>query len=350
MTFEVFRSPAEFKFSSAATGEIEGYGAVFGNVDSHGDVIEPGAFRETLAERAKAGRPFPPMRKMHGLNSLDPIGVWEKMSEDANGLYVKGRLVGLDTEIGRRNYAMVRDGAMRGLSIGYKVKRARAGRGNVKRHLESLHLSEVSLVDEPSNSLSVVTSVKFAVANVGGRPVLEGYATLWNKAHQHPTRGGYEVFAKHCFTQTVGGSPVQFLLNHDGEKRLAGIDDGLLLFSTDDGLAFRAELPPGPYVDEALAMIAKTGQTGMSVGYREELSHERAIEGVAVKIIERATLCEISLVPRGAVDGAFAVLSEHSPAEWRARAGTKALIADGAAAKVMHELSRFSERVVGAGR
>lgn len=350
MSLEVFRSPVEFKFSSAATGEIEGYGAVFGNVDSHGDVIEPGAFRESLAERAKAGRPFPPMRKMHGLNSLDPIGVWEEMREDSRGLFVKGRLIGLDTEIGRRNYAMVRDGALRGLSIGYKVKRARAGRGNVKRHLESVHLSEVSLVDEPSNALSVVTSVKFAGAYVGGRPIIEGYATRWNKAHQHPTRGGYEVFAKRCFTQTVGGSPVQLLIAHDGEKRLASIDDGLLLFSTDDGLAFRAELPSGPFVDEALAMIAKTGRGAMSVGYHVQASHERLIEGVKVKVIERAELVEISLVPRGAVDDAFAVLSDHSPAEWRQRAASKALLSDGAAAKVMHELSNFSERVVGAVR
>lgn len=347
MSMDVFRSPLELKFSAAGHGQIEGYGAVFGNIDSHGDVIEPGAFRESLAERAKAGRPFPPMRKMHGVNSFDPIGVWEEMREDSRGLFVKGRLIGLDTEIGRRNYAMVRDGALRGLSIGYKVKRARAGRGTVKRHLESVHLSEVSLVDEPSNPAAVVTGVKSAGAAFGGRPIIEGFATLWHRVHAHPTRGGLEVFARHAFTSTVGGAPVQLLIDHNGAKRLAGVDSGLHLFTTDDGLAFRAELLPGPFVDEALAMIARTGQAGMSVGYREEVSHERLIEGVKVKVIERAELREISLVTRGAVDQAFAVLSEHSPAEWRQRAATKALLADGAAAKLMHELSRFSERIVG---
>lgn len=350
MTFDILRSPAEFKFSSAGLGEIEGYGAVFGNVDSHGDVIEPGAFRETLAERAKAGRPFPPMRKMHGLNSFDPIGVWDEMREDGRGLFVKGRIVGLDTETGKVNYALVRDGALRGLSIGYKTRRSRPGRGAIKRHLEAVHLSECSLVDEPSNPSAVVTGVKFSGATSGGRPVIEGYATRWNKVHQHPTHGGYEVFARHCFTHPVGGSPVRLLLDHNRDRQLASLGDGLSLFSSDDGLAFRAELPPGPWVDDALAMIATTGRSGASVGYVEDVVHERVMEGLNVKIIERATLCEISLVPRGAVDDAFAVLSGTSTDEWHERARTKALMADGAAAKFLHEISRFSERVVGAVR
>lgn len=161
--------PFEIKFAGddAPVGSFEGYGAVFGNIDSHGDVIEPGAFAKTLLERERAGRALPPMRKMHGLNSLDPIGVWEKMSEDANGLYVKGRLVGLDTEAGKFTYAQLREGALKGLSIGYKVpphgaKMGSGKPGEPRRYLKSVNLNEVSLVDDPSNAYARAYSVKGA--------------------------------------------------------------------------------------------------------------------------------------------------------------------------------------------
>lgn len=164
--------PFEVKFADggAPAGSFEGYGAVFGNIDSHGDLIEPGAFAKSLLDRQTAGRGLPAMYKQHGAklfpgNKHEPIGVWDAMSEDTNGLHVKGRLVGLDTEEGKWNYALLRDGAMKGLSIGYNVPPygARKGSdkpGEPKRYLKMLNLREVSLVDDPSNALSRVTSMK----------------------------------------------------------------------------------------------------------------------------------------------------------------------------------------------
>lgn len=164
--------PFEIKFASdeAPIGSFEGYGAVFGNVDSHGDVIEPGAFAKSLLDRERAGRSLPPMYKMHGAmtgNRQEPVGVWEAMSEDANGLHVKGRLVGLDTEQGKWTYAQLREGALKGLSIGYRVppsgSRKGSGRaGEPLRYIKSALLREVSLVDDPSNVLARVYSAKMA--------------------------------------------------------------------------------------------------------------------------------------------------------------------------------------------
>jgi HK97 family phage prohead protease len=157
--------PAEYKLSSAETGVIEGLAAVFHNVDSHGDKIVPGAFKASLAER----RSPPRMLMQHGaVFGADPrpVGVWTEVGEDTKGLRVRGRLVGLDTETGRFNLALVRDGAMRGLSIGYKVRPDGVvyGKsvGEPKRTLRSLDLHEVSIVDEPSNPDAVVTSIKAA--------------------------------------------------------------------------------------------------------------------------------------------------------------------------------------------
>lgn len=159
----------EFKFApeamDAKTGEFAGYGAVFGNVDSHGDIIEPGAFRESLSQWEAKGA-LPAMKLMHGsaanpfTGSDLPVGKWKAMREDNRGLYVEGKLSGMDTDRGRFHYALMQDGALSGLSIGYKALRAARGSGQIKRRLQSLRLMEVSLVPEGSNEQARITDMK----------------------------------------------------------------------------------------------------------------------------------------------------------------------------------------------
>lgn len=160
----------ECKFASdgidAKTGEFAGYGAVFGNIDSHGDVIVPGAFKDTLTDWSGRGR-LPAMKMMHGTaanpfsGSDVPIGKWTSMREDAKGLYVEGKLSGMETDIGKFNHALMKDGALDGLSIGYKTLRAsRGAMAQVKRNIESVKLFEVSLVSEGSNPAALITQIK----------------------------------------------------------------------------------------------------------------------------------------------------------------------------------------------
>lgn len=161
----------EVKFAEdggAPAGSFEGYAAVFGNVDAHGDVIEPGAFAKSLLERSRQGRPLPPMYKMHGAmtgNRHEPVGLWTQMAEDSNGLSVKGRLVGLDTEQGKWTYAQLKEGALKGLSIGYSVPPHGARKGSGKpgeprRIIKQAELAEVSLVDQPSNARAMIYALK----------------------------------------------------------------------------------------------------------------------------------------------------------------------------------------------
>ena len=175
----------EVKFAQdGAPGEFEGYGAVFGNIDSHGDVIMPGAFKDSLA-RYKAAGSLPRMYVEHGPalgGDPLPVGVWTDMQEDGNGLRVKGKLSALDTDFGRRIYGLLKDGALKGLSIGYNAKRDAIvyGReaGQPKRTLKSLHLMEVSLVSDPSNPLAQVDRHKTAVQealNDGRLPTLREF-------------------------------------------------------------------------------------------------------------------------------------------------------------------------------
>lgn len=161
----------EVKFAEAevkANGEFAGYGAVFGNVDSHGDVISPGAFKTSLGEWAAKGR-LPPMLVQHGGMGLTemsgiPVGVWDAMSEDSSGLQVKGRIINLDTERGKTIYGAMKEGAMGGLSIGYRARKSAAGdiKLGSRRILQEIGLQEVSVVTSPSNDRAAFSYVKSA--------------------------------------------------------------------------------------------------------------------------------------------------------------------------------------------
>lgn len=157
----------EAKFAGdGTTGAFEGYASVFGGVDVVGDTVVPGAFQQSLARMKSQGRSLP-MYFNHGRRlGADgrPVGVWDMVEEDGKGLKVAGRLVGLDTETGRYNLALMREGAMRGLSIGYNVPKGGATYGSKagepRRTLKQINLAEISVVDDPADAAARVTSLK----------------------------------------------------------------------------------------------------------------------------------------------------------------------------------------------
>lgn len=160
--------PFEVKFADDddKAGTFEGYGAVFGNVDAYGDVIQKGAFKETLREWKKAKR-LPPMLSQHGgwmMTDQDaiPIGKWEEMDEDDTGLKVKGRLINLDTERGKNIYGAMKEGVLDGMSIGYRAKEFALGTkpDEPRRTLKKIDLIELSVVTFPANGAARVESVK----------------------------------------------------------------------------------------------------------------------------------------------------------------------------------------------
>ncbi|HQE41534.1 MAG TPA: HK97 family phage prohead protease [Zoogloea sp.] len=136
------------------TGEIVGLAAAFGNVDSGGDRILPGAFAASLAEHRSAGT-TPAMLLHHDMQR--PIGVWTELAETREGLLAKGRIT-IDAKDGREAYELARSGALSGLSIGYKVEQERLAA--TSRDLVKLKLFEISLVAMPMNNLTRLHSVK----------------------------------------------------------------------------------------------------------------------------------------------------------------------------------------------
>jgi HK97 family phage prohead protease len=137
-------------------GTIEGYGSVFGVRDDYDDVIAAGAFVESMKAHKAAGT-MPAMLWQH--SAEEPIGVWSEMVEDAKGLRVKGQLA-LETVRGKEAHALLKLGALNGLSIGFMSKQWAYDRESEVRTLTEIDLWEVSLVTFPANSKARVTNVK----------------------------------------------------------------------------------------------------------------------------------------------------------------------------------------------
>lgn len=160
----------DVKVSDAAAepGRFVGYGAVFGNTDSYGDVIEKGAFSESLGEWGERGK-LPPMLLQHGgwgIGSDDmlPIGKWLSMEENTKGLKVEGQLFALGTERGQYVYEGLKSGVLDGLSIGFQIREQTNGTkpNEPERTLTNIDLWEVSVVTFPANAKARVSNVKSA--------------------------------------------------------------------------------------------------------------------------------------------------------------------------------------------
>lgn len=150
-----------FVFQVKATGDdgtVEGYGSVFGVKDSYDDVIANGAFSKSLSEHKSAGT-MPAMLWQH--DSSEPIGIWTEMVEDSKGLKIKGKLA-LDTVRGKEAHALLKLGALNGLSIGFVSKQWAYDKETDIRTLLEVDLWEVSLVTFPANGKSRITNVKAA--------------------------------------------------------------------------------------------------------------------------------------------------------------------------------------------
>lgn len=161
----------ELKFAAdegAQAMSFTGYGAVFGNVDSYGDVIEAGAFSKFLADVKSGNQPWPAMLSQHGgwqmsAEDMTPIGVWTDFAEDGHGLKVTGQLA--DTPRGIEMYKLMKMSprpAIDGMSIGYIAKEwePRSKPEDPKRKLKRIDLIEVSIVTRPANGKARVESVK----------------------------------------------------------------------------------------------------------------------------------------------------------------------------------------------
>ena len=137
----------------ADTDRFSGYASLFGQADDQGDIVSPGAFASALRRRG-TGR----IALLYQHEPARPVGVWTKLQEDARGLWVEGQLA-LDAQDSRNAHALLKAGALTGLSIGFHTVTAQRRPGG-GRLLHEIDLWEISLVTFPMLDTARVAQVK----------------------------------------------------------------------------------------------------------------------------------------------------------------------------------------------
>jgi HK97 family phage prohead protease len=139
--------------SMSEKGEISGYASIFNVLDGNGDVVLPGAFAKSTKNFRLGKKP----KLLWQHDAGNPIGVIEDIHEDANGLFIKSRLL-LDIPKAKEVYELLKNKAIDGFSIGYRV--TDSYHNNNIQYLTDIELLEISVVTFPACSNATVDSVK----------------------------------------------------------------------------------------------------------------------------------------------------------------------------------------------
>ncbi len=159
LTKQRLDTPLNIK-SVSESGEFSGYGSVFGVKDSYSDIVVPGAFKASLANWQEKNQ-LPALLWQHRMD--EPIGIYTKMAEDDDGLYVEGRLLIDDDPLAKRAHAHMKAGSLSGLSIGYSLGDYEWDKDKGAWLLKEIDLWEVSLVTFPANDEARISDVKNAL-------------------------------------------------------------------------------------------------------------------------------------------------------------------------------------------
>ena len=142
-------------------GKVAGFFSTYDKTpDSYGDIIEPGAFTETLEKRKATGHPFP-LCLNHDFS--DVIGACDSIEEKEKGPFVEASL--FDTGRAQEVRTWLKSGAIYQFSFAYYVLQRRdpteeEKKAGVMNVLQKIELFEVSIVTVPANQNAVVTEVK----------------------------------------------------------------------------------------------------------------------------------------------------------------------------------------------
>lgn len=168
--------PAVVTGTDEVQGIVEAIVAVFGNVDDGEDIVFPGAFAKTLAERFNRvtvldnhrtdsimrviGKPLE--AREISRNELPP-DILMRAPDATGGLWTKTQYL-MDTPEGRGAFIRIASGAVKEYSFAYDVIQSdyvRAPDGRTQRHLKEIRLWEYSPVIWGMNSATATVGVKY---------------------------------------------------------------------------------------------------------------------------------------------------------------------------------------------
>lgn len=149
-------------------GVFEGYASLFSTLDLSKDSVSKGAFAKGLKHKSPLS-----IKMLYQHNPSEQIGIWQTIKEDHKGLYVKGKLL-KEIQKAKEVWALMKQGALDGLSIGYKTVRSKSiNKGSIRQLLE-IELYEISIVTFPMHpDARVQTMKKLPVKN--GLPTIRDF-------------------------------------------------------------------------------------------------------------------------------------------------------------------------------
>lgn len=193
----------EAKAVDDKTGTFSGYCSVFGNEDSYGDVVMPGAFKDTIQAWTDRGK-MPPILWQHDTSVI--IGIWTKLAEDDTGLYGEGVLFIDDIPKAREALALMKYDAIDGLSIGYRLQKWSYNEDDAVLELLAIDLKEISVVTFPANDESRIDAVK-NILDAGELPTLPQFEKFLREAGFSKTQA--TGIAGHGLRGLMRGDPGQ---------------------------------------------------------------------------------------------------------------------------------------------
>ena len=142
---------------------IEGYASVFGVLDSYEDIVEKGAFTNTIQ-----GKNFKRIAFCYQHEFSTVIGKIIELKEDEVGLWFKAKIS--NTNLGRDLVELISDGAISEISIGYRTKVSEMNTETNVRMIKEVELYEISLVTRAANSEAFITQTEVKNEPLNDKP------------------------------------------------------------------------------------------------------------------------------------------------------------------------------------
>lgn len=146
-------------------GVVKGYGSVFGNMDSDGDVINKGAYKKTIEENGYR------VKYLYQHDMDKPLGKMVNLHEDEKGLVFEAHIP--KTRLGKDVIELMKSGVITENSVGIIPVKKEMVEGT--RHINEVRLFEISAVTLAANDQAMILDVK---GNIQRDKVLKRYDNI----------------------------------------------------------------------------------------------------------------------------------------------------------------------------
>ena len=140
----------ELKDADEKSGIVKGYGSVFGNIDSDGDIINKGAYTKTITENGSR------VKYLYQHDMDKPLGKMTNLYEDEKGLMFEAQIP--KTRLGKDVMELMKSGVITENSVGILPIQKEMVDGH--RHINEVKLYEISAVTLAANDQAMIMDVK----------------------------------------------------------------------------------------------------------------------------------------------------------------------------------------------